>query len=201
MKLTKDEIQNILALHGLWLKGDDNGTRADLRGANLRGADLEDAYLRDAYLRGADLGDANLRGANLRGADLGDANLRGANLRGADLGDAYLRGANLRGADLGDAYLRDANLRGANLRGADLGGAVGQNPWIKTLGSDIWNIVYTHDRLMIGCENHLISKWWEFNDVRIERMDDRAVEWWKRWKPILQSIIANNPAKPTKDTQ
>jgi hypothetical protein len=161
MKLTKDEIQNILALHGLWLKGDDNGKRAN----------LGDAYLRGADLRGAYLGDANLRGADLRGAYLGDANLRGADLRGADL------------------------------RGAYLGGAVGQTPWIKTLGSDIWNIVYTHDRLMIGCENHLISEWWVFNDDRIEQMDRRAIEWWVRWKPILQSIIANNPAKPTKDTQ
>ena len=47
---------------------------------------------------GADLRDANLRGANLGGADLGGANLRDANLRGADLGGANLRGANLRDA-------------------------------------------------------------------------------------------------------
>ena len=60
---------------------------------------------------------ANLRGANLCGADLRDANLRGADLRGADLRDAYLRGADLRdaylcGANLCGAYLRDAYLRG-----------------------------------------------------------------------------------------
>ena len=46
---------------------------------------------------------ANLRGANLGGADLGGANLRGAYLGGADLGDANLRGADLGDADLGDA--------------------------------------------------------------------------------------------------
>ena len=39
----------------------------------------------DANLRGADLRDANLSGANLSGADLRDANLSGANLSGADL--------------------------------------------------------------------------------------------------------------------
>ena len=71
--------------------------------AYLRGADLRDADLRDAYLRGADL-----RGAYLRDADLGGADLRDADLRDADLGGAYLR----------DAYLRDADLRGADLRGA-----------------------------------------------------------------------------------
>ncbi len=58
--------------------------------------------------------------ADLRGADLRDAYLRGADLRGADLRDAYLRGADLRGADLRDAYLRDAYLRGAYLRGAKI---------------------------------------------------------------------------------
>ena len=63
--------------------------------------------------------DTNLRGANLRGADLGDANLRGANLRGADLGDADLRGADLGDADLRGADLRGANLGDADLRGAD----------------------------------------------------------------------------------
>ena len=77
----------------------------DLRGADLRGANLTDADLRGANLRGANLRGANLRGANLRGADL-----RGANLRGADL-----RGANLRGADL-----RGTDLRGADLRGTDI---------------------------------------------------------------------------------
>ena len=49
---------------------------------------------------GADLRDANLRGANLRDADLRDADLRGANLYGANLRDANLRGANLYGANL-----------------------------------------------------------------------------------------------------
>ena len=67
----------------------------------------------DAIRRGADLRGADLRDANLRGADL-----CGANLRGADLRDADLYGADLRGADLRDAYLSGADLRGANLRDA-----------------------------------------------------------------------------------
>ena len=84
------ELQFVLAKHGAWLRGEDDGERADLHYANLIGADL--------------------RGANLRGADLSYAYLSGANLRGADL-----RGANLHGA-----YLSGANLRGADLRGAKL---------------------------------------------------------------------------------
>ena len=78
---------------------------ADLRGADLRGADL-----RYADLRGADLRYANLRGADLRGADLRYANLRDANLRGADLRYANLSDANLNRADLNGADLCHANL-------------------------------------------------------------------------------------------
>ena len=63
----------------------------------------------------ADLRRANLWGANLRGADL-----RGANLWGADLRRANLWGANLRRADLWGADLRGADLRGADPRGAKI---------------------------------------------------------------------------------
>jgi hypothetical protein len=51
---------------------------ADLRGANLSGANLADANLSGANLADADLRGADLYGANLRGADLYGANLRGA---------------------------------------------------------------------------------------------------------------------------
>jgi hypothetical protein len=94
---------------------------ADLHGANLYDADLYDADLHGANLYDADLYGANLRGANLYGADLRDADLHGANLRGANLRGANLYGANLRGADLYGANLRGANLRGADLRYAKLG--------------------------------------------------------------------------------
>ena len=100
----------------------DNTTlqEADLREANLQGADLREADLREANLQGADLREADLREANLQGADLRGANLQGADLREANLQGANLRGADLRGADLREADLREANLRGANLQGADL---------------------------------------------------------------------------------
>jgi hypothetical protein len=76
-------IQETLKLHAMWLRGEEGGTRANLRGADLTGANLRDAYLRDA----------DLTGANLTGANLTDANLRGADLTDADLRDAYLRDA------------------------------------------------------------------------------------------------------------
>ena len=111
--MKEQELKDLLKKHRKWIYGENGGERADLYGANLRGADLRDADLYGANLSGANLRDADLYGANLRGANLYGANLRGADLRDADLRDANLYGANLRGADL----------YGANLRGADLYGA------------------------------------------------------------------------------
>ena len=107
-KISDTELKTIIDKHAKWLRGEEDGERADLRSADLRSANLRSANLFNADLRGANLRSADLFNADLRGANLRDANLCGANLRSADL-----CGANLRSADL-----RDANLCGANLRDA-----------------------------------------------------------------------------------
>ena len=118
MKITEAELKIVLEKHALWLRNDPNGIRANLRGANLYGADLSEANLYRADLSEANLYGANLSEANLRGANLSEANLRGANLYRADLSEA-----NLYRADLSEANLYGANLYGANLYRADLYGA------------------------------------------------------------------------------
>ena len=124
--MTPDELQHVLR------QSRESGLRPDLRkadlsGADLRGAVLSEADLRGAKLSGADLSGANLRGAKLSGADLSGANLRGANLRKVDLRGADLRKAVLSWADLSGAVLSEADLRETNLSGANLCGALGLN--------------------------------------------------------------------------
>lgn len=160
--------------------------RLDLRGANLRGADLSRDYLRGAnlhgadlrgtHLRGADLSGANLTGAylieaNLVGADLSgahlrEANLRGANLRGANLSGAYLSGAYLVGADLSGADLREANLIGANLRGADL---------YKATGIERLNMI--DPRGYVPVAQHIDGQVIITSDCRRFAADDALVHW------------------------
>ena len=120
---TTKQLQEIVRKHGAWLRDEEGGERANLRDANLYGADLYGANLYGADLYGANLSVAGLRYANLSGANLRYANLSGANLRDANLYGADLYGANLYDADLYGANLRDANLSGANLRYANLYGA------------------------------------------------------------------------------
>ncbi len=56
--------------------------------------------------------EANLSGANLSGADLNEADLSGADLNEADLSEADLRGANLNEADLSEAEMQNAKFFG-----------------------------------------------------------------------------------------
>ena len=103
--MTQKELNVILDKHRKWLDDEVGGERANLRGADLRGASFNEADLRRASLNGADL-----NGADLRGAELSEADLRRASLNGADLNGADLRMAKLSEADLGGADLCGANL-------------------------------------------------------------------------------------------
>jgi uncharacterized protein YjbI with pentapeptide repeats len=98
--MNKTELKAILEKHVKWLKGKENGYKADLAEADLTGV--------------------SLRGADLRGADLTRASLRGANLTGANLTRAYLTGADLTGVNLNRANLTWAHITKEQLLTADL---------------------------------------------------------------------------------
>ena len=207
-KITEEQLKDILLAHKNWLS-DDGGERANLRYANLCGADLRDADLSYADLRDADLRGADLRGADLSGADLIDANLsnadlRHANLVGADLRDANLCNANLRGANLRGADLRDANLRGANLRNTDLRNAnlSGADLRVADLSATDaflltpWGFAHIrNDTIRIGCEYHTVEEWSKFSDDEIADMDPgESLDWWRKNKTVVL-MIANQCEK------
>ena len=112
-----------------------------------------------------------------------------ANLRWADLGGADLSGADLSGADLRWADLGGASLSKANLDNASLMNCAGDNKFIRSIQSGKYVIVLAYGVMQIGCERHSISDWWEFSDDEIAKMDTDALNWWKKWKPILKQIV------------
>ncbi|EKQ9977395.1 pentapeptide repeat-containing protein [Cronobacter sakazakii] len=202
------ELSKILDEHKVWVTSfGENGSKANLRGANLyganlRGADLSDANLRGANLSDADLSDANLRGANLyganlRGANLSDADLSDANLRGADLSDADLSDANLRGADLSDANLRGANLSGANLsdanlRGANLSGANLPDLTYVIIGEKYFISITNGEYVRAGCQNHTAEEWRKYSKHEIAEMDGRrALKFYPRLLDIIDFYLGN----------
>ncbi|EDR9233218.1 pentapeptide repeat-containing protein [Salmonella enterica subsp. enterica serovar Javiana] len=200
------DLSKILEEHKVWITSmRESGSRANLYGANLpganlRGANLYGANLRGANLRGADLYGANLRGADLRGADLYGANLRGADLRGADLYGANLRGADLRGANLRGANLYGANLRGANLYGANLRGADlrGANLYgadlpdltFVILGEKYFISITNGEYVRAGCQNHTVEEWRKYSKQEIAEMDGRkALKFYPRLLDIIDFYI------------
>ncbi|EFR9853045.1 pentapeptide repeat-containing protein [Salmonella enterica] len=176
------DLSKILEEQKVWITSmRESGSRADLRDANLRGADLCDADLRDANLRGADLCDADLRGADLCGADLCGADLYGANLCGANLYGADLYGANLYGANLCGANLCDTNLRGADLYGANL-----PDLTFVILGEKYFISITNGEYVRAGCQNHTVEEWRKYSKQEIIEMDGRKA---LKFYPRLLSII------------
>ena len=99
--------------------------KADLDGANLdyavlKQANLEKASLVSTSFREADLEGANLEEVNAARAYFRHTNLKGVNLRGANLSKATLRAADLTGANLFGARVMKADIERANFTGADL---------------------------------------------------------------------------------
>jgi uncharacterized protein YjbI with pentapeptide repeats len=97
--------------------------KADLRGSHLQKAKLDGAKLQKADLRWAELQKATLTRANLKGADLRWVKLQNANLEIANLQEANLNYANLQQAILLNSNLQQADLVNSNLQQAELRGA------------------------------------------------------------------------------
>ena len=125
-------------------------------------------------------------------ANLSNNDLYGANLYGTNLCNANLKDANLKGSDLSHA-----NLKGANLSGAKLLRTIGDMQSVKSFQVEKYMITYTDTILNIGCKSYTIDEWNNFTNKEISDMDNGAVEWWTKWKPIIMQIIKMSPAEST----
>lgn len=150
------DIQEILKQHASWLRGEKEGLRASLSGANLSGVDLSKANLSKANLSKAYLSEANFFKANLSGADMSEANLSGVDFSGADLSGADLFMANLFKANLSEANMFMAHLHGANLHRADLS----RTKQVIMKFSSSRDEVFSIDNMVyIGCKSYSIDYW------------------------------------------
>ena len=163
--------------------------KINLRGSNLSGSNLSGINLSGSDLRGINLRGSNLSGSNLSGINLSGSDLRGINLsdsycRGSNLSDINLSGINLSGCDFSGCDLSDSNLSGSNLRFA-----VGNMSIVFSMQLENWRISFTDEILAIGCQQHTIKEWREFNDDIIKSMDSSALVWWKKWKDFVFTAI------------
>jgi hypothetical protein len=126
-----------LDLRKVDLRGLQLPPKAELRGIDFLGANLQRAVLREANLQQAKLWKANLQQAvlgkaNLQQADLGEANLQQAVLESANLQQAVFWSANLQQAKLWSANLQQANIEKANLQGTRFKET--EPKWVEKLG-------------------------------------------------------------------
>lgn len=124
IKLTRAEVEWLLATQKT---GSSDGL--DLRGADLRGANLRNLPLarmrggldfNERAASGSSYQSRELAAVHLEGADLSGANLEGAKLSRAHLENAILRKTHLANADLYWARLGGVTFTEADLQGADL---------------------------------------------------------------------------------
>lgn len=97
--------------------------QADLSGSDFRHATIVNSDFTQATLTGATFADATLTDTSFEQASMGGVTLTGIHAAGADFEQVTLNGVSLAGAGLQDAELSQASLKGANLSNADLGGA------------------------------------------------------------------------------
>ena len=157
-KLTQEELNRLIELHGNWLNKKTDGLRLQLSGEDLTGLNFC-----HTNLHGADLSKVNLRVNDLRVTSLCEANLREADLYNADLQGASLRGADLHDADMRETDLHKVNMRGANLRGANIDYA-SWPLWCGSLG------VLVDRRIWIQLAYHLCSL--EVDDMECNKYRD-----------------------------
>lgn len=91
-------------------------------------------------------------------------------------------------------WVQDEGGKRAYLRGADLHGAVGNMRELRSMQIETYPVTYTASHMQIGCQRHTLEEWWSFDDEKIKGMDARALEWWRKWRPLLQQIIETAPA-------
>lgn len=98
-------------------------TKAQLQGADLGKANLQQANIIEANIQGAILTEAQLQGAFFNRTNLQQSDLMAANLEGAQLSSANLQKALLKLANLQSTRLCHAQLQGADIRRSDFSGA------------------------------------------------------------------------------
>lgn len=119
---------------------------------SLRGHDLRGAVMTNAFLAGADFRDSRLDGAAFDNAQLGGADFQRAKLKDANFDFAQMEHVNL-----GNAYLFFANMNGTKLDGADIDYAVLNE--VSMLGVQL-NEANLRQSMLIGVKIFSLKKEW-----------------------------------------
>lgn len=121
-RLSQAELNEVMARHTMFLRGQIGGRRAiiqyhNISGLNFHNQDLSQADFTGSSLRDADLSLGIFRSTCFFACDLRDADLSHANLSRADLRGSLLSGALMSGADLRDSDMREGKILESGKKG------------------------------------------------------------------------------------
>lgn len=131
-KWTQEQVNKLVRLHGMWLRGEEGGKPADVEYGYFSGLDLSGVWLDGATLHGCTFVETNMDRAVLCGADLSDSEFFETTMRGAtavaanfcncimnniDASNAVFRSAEIRGSRLRDSIFEDSSFSSANMLG------------------------------------------------------------------------------------
>jgi hypothetical protein len=56
---------------------------------------------------------------------------------------------------------------------------------------DSYRLYFMSNLIKIGCQEHSPEEWTNFTDTQIKKMDEGALEWWRKWKKFVLSTHSN----------
>jgi carbonic anhydrase/acetyltransferase-like protein (isoleucine patch superfamily) len=62
---------------------------------------------------------------------------------------------------------------------------------VLILDYETYLVTITDNHMRIGCKVYTFSEWFSFSDEAIDEMDSNALEWWYKWKPVLELLVEN----------
>lgn len=61
------------------------------------------------------------------------------------------------------------------------------------IATERWSICIRADKtIKIGCKDYSVDDWMNFTDADIHYMADGALSFWRKWRPVINTILENN---------
>lgn len=153
-------------LTGCYLRHRNYDKNLDLKGADLRGAEFDNAFLQGVMLNKAIVDGASFYNAQLQGSRGHYAFFRKANLSGTYLDGTEFIGANFNGSGFGTSSFKGANLGGASFKGAGLASVDLRGACL--IGTNFQGSKLTSSRLQGVCANEALFQYADLSGVKLQ---------------------------------
>lgn len=120
-KMTQNEMNEILKLHEMWLKGEKNGVRArieerDLFGLNMIGANLQHAIITRSFIKNCNMDYANMLNANIINTTIAYSSMNNVVLTSSSIVNVNMTEISMQGTNLHKAIICESTIQGCDIK-------------------------------------------------------------------------------------